>query len=780
MTHDTSDTRPPWNDGPYSIKRHGVAITHCDMEPIQTPGCIQGHGVLLALRPADLAILQASENTLAWLGQPPEALLGGSVAAVIGPEREARLREVLEREPVEHNPLYVFTLPERDGVEPLDVVVHTADGVAIVEFEATGRGERRLEPDYYTLLKRTAVRLRDTDSLSEFCRQAAEEIRALTGLDRVMVYRFHPDDHGEVYAESRRADLPPWLGLHYPADDIPKPARDIFEKIWIRPLPDAAAPPVELVPLANPDTGRPLAMTYCALRGASAMYTEYLRNMGVAASLTMPIHRDGKLWGLIACHHYAPTPFPYQMRAACEFLAQVVSLRIKPVEEREHLIYRLRLEGVHGQLIAAAAGEGGLAALIDGHPSLLDGMDAGGAALYHGDRWWRVGHAPPEAQLEALAVWLAGRPELDSPSCPVYATDFLARDYPEGAALAETASGLLAVSLSRRHRNLMLWFRPETLHAIHWAGNPHDKPTVPGPHGPRLTPRTSFELFVESVRGRSLPWKEVEIQAAARLRMLAMELVVGRAERLATLNADLMRSNEELDTFAYVASHDLKEPLRGIAKYAHQMLESAATLDEENRKRLKGLLRLTLRMDSLLDSLLRFSRLGRTTLVFEAVDLTEVVEEALEMVAARRAEAHADIVIPRPLPTVRCDRVRVREIFCNLVANALKYNDKPRRRVEIGYLAPGEPDERPRAPEATARQAVFYVRDNGIGIEPRHRELVFKIFKRLHGRDDYGGGTGAGLAIVQILVDRHHGRVWVDSTPGEGSTFYFTLGGKPE
>ena len=240
-----------------------------------------------------------------------------------------------------------------------------------------------------------------------------------------------------------------------------------------------------------------------------------------------------------------------------------------------------------------------------------------------------------------------------------------------------------------RHENVIVWFRPETIQTVKWGGNPDEKPTVTGPHGPRLTPRKSFELFVESVQQRALPWKSVEIEAALRLRLLIMELVVTRADQLSQMNADLMRSNEELDAFAYVASHDLKEPLRGISKYAHQLLESAAALDGENRKRLEGLMRLTLRMDSLLDSLLHFSRVGRPALDLQTVDLNEIVQEALEIVAARRQETPTDIVIPRPLPSISCDRTRVREVFTNLIGNALKYNDKPCRRVEIGFLVPG-------------------------------------------------------------------------------------------
>ncbi|PAW67191.1 MAG: hypothetical protein B9S38_12765 [Verrucomicrobiia bacterium Tous-C4TDCM] len=333
------------------------------------------------------------------------------------------------------------------------------------------------------------------------------------------------------------------------------------------------------------------------------------------------------------------------------------------------------------------------------------------------------------------------------------------RDYPDGAAFSEIASGVLALPLARTKGSVILWFRPETIQTVSWGGNPHDKPMVTGPQGPRLTPRKSFELFSESVKQRAKPWKSVEIEAALRLLVLIMELVVSRSNQLAELNVDLTRSNEELDAFAYVASHDLKEPLRGISKYAHQLLESATSADAETRQRLEGLTRLTVRMDTLLDSLLHFSRVGRATLQFQPVDLNEVLEEALEMVAARRQEVPTEI----RLPTVECDRMRVREIFVNLLANAMKYNDKPQRQIEIGWSA----DD--------TRGPVIFVRDNGIGIEPRHFDTVFKMFKRLHGRETFGGGSGAGLTIVQKLVEQHHGSVWLESTTGVGSTFHFTL-----
>ncbi|MEO8014967.1 MAG: ATP-binding protein, partial [Polaromonas sp.] len=437
--------------------------------------------------------------------------------------------------------------------------------------------------------------------------------------------------------------------------------------------------------------------------------------------------------------------------------------------------YRLKVDAVHQQLIAKAAQDGDLMSFFNSQPTLLDAMQSDGAALFHMGRWWCVGRTPTDAQLDALAEWLNQRAELDVGGRPVYATDSLLRDYPAGADIADVASGVLAVRVSRLRQDLILWFRPETAQTINWAGDPNDKIVATGVNGARLTPRGSFELFVESVQARALPWSVMEIESALRLRLLVMELVVARTERLAELNVDLTTSNEELDAFAYVASHDLKEPLRGIHRYAHQMVESAQGLDPENLQRAQSLMRLTLRMDSLLDSLLHFSRMGRTRLEFEDVDLNNVVADALEMVGVRPADNRCTIVLARALPVARCNEVQVREIFSNLISNALKYTRREHPRIDIGYLAPGEPGLPLDAPPQSSGQAVYFVRDDGIGIEKRHFEQIFRMFKRLHGRNEYGGGMGAGLSVVKKVVGRHGGVIWLDSTPGNGTTFYFTL-----
>lgn len=238
-------------------------------------------------------------------------------------------------------------------------------------------------------------------------------------------------------------------------------------------------------------------------------------------------------------------------------------------------------------------------------------------------------------------------------------------------------------------------------------------------------------------------------------------------------NAELARSNQELDDFAYIASHDLKEPLRGIHNYAGFLIEDhGENLGDEGRAKLETVKRLAQRLEGLINSLLTFSRVGRVELAIGDTDLQEVVSEVLDSLAIPLSENKVEVRLPARLPSLRCDRVRIAEVFRNLIVNAMKYNNKPAKWIEIGACSGGG--------KASPRDVVLYVRDNGIGIEERHREAVFQIFKRLHSRDRYGGGFGAGLTIVRKIIERHGGRIWCESEPGEGSTFYFTLAQKDQ
>ena len=235
-------------------------------------------------------------------------------------------------------------------------------------------------------------------------------------------------------------------------------------------------------------------------------------------------------------------------------------------------------------------------------------------------------------------------------------------------------------------------------------------------------------------------------------------------QALAHTNTELVRSNKDLDDYAYIVSHDLKEPLRGIRNYATMLLEDCADqLDSKGRTRLETLRNLAERLEHLINALLYYSRVGQVDLAFTVNDLNKVVRDIIDSLALRLEQEKIEIRIVTPLPTVRCDTTRIGEVFRNLITNAVKYNDKPQKWIDIGVI------------NSQTGEQVFYVRDNGIGIGEKYYEMIFRIFKRLHGRDQYGGGTGIGLTIVKKIIERHGGRIWVESTPGEGTTFYFTI-----
>jgi PAS domain S-box-containing protein len=274
-----------------------------------------------------------------------------------------------------------------------------------------------------------------------------------------------------------------------------------------------------------------------------------------------------------------------------------------------------------------------------------------------------------------------------------------------------------------------------------------------------------------------------QLQAEIAVRKRAEETIESTARELERRNLELGRSNKELDDFAYIASHDLKEPLRGLHTYSTFLLEDyGEVLDDDGCAKLETLTRLTMRMGALIDSLLYYSRVGQIDLAIGKTDLRKIVAQVVESLAIPLQDAEVEVHIPTPLPTIRCDKARIGEVFHNLITNAMKYNDKPQKWIEIGVVDDQGQEDRETSHGASKHTAhglpVFYVRDNGIGIREKHKEAIFGIFKRLHSRDEYGGGTGVGLTIAKKIVERHGGCIWVESSYGEGTIFFFTLGGK--
>ncbi|HIK44763.1 MAG TPA: GAF domain-containing protein [Leptolyngbyaceae cyanobacterium M65_K2018_010] len=715
-------------------------LTSLKQPDINTLTQVQPHGVLLVLREADLSIVQVSRNCRQAFGLPAEEVLGQSLDDLLDSYQVDQFRDGLRYENLDiMNPTKVWVRRRGDDYGVYDAIFHrNGEGFLILELEPALNNENIPFLSFYHLARASIGQLEaGSASLADFCRIIVHEVRQVTGFDRVMLYKFDEDGHGEVLAEEKLEEMESYLGLHFPESDVPQPARKMFLSNWIRVIPNAKAEPVDLVPAVNPITQQPTDLVMSILRQPYRCHIEYLHHMHVEASLTISLMKDQKLWGLIACHHKTPKYVPYELRKACEFLGRVIFAEISTLEEEADQSYRLQLAAVQTALIDQMAQEDYFIDGLVGHdPNLLDLVGAKGAAICFGGQWTTLGRTPPEEELNYLVQWLGKSVDQD-----IFVTNALPLEYAEAQRFKDVASGLMAIPISKR--SYVLWFRPEVIQTVNWGGNPNQAYTLVGEAEDQwLCPRQSFELWKETVSLRSLPWQPVEVKAALELRKAIVNIVLRQAEELALLANDLERSNAELKKFAYVASHDLQEPLNQVANFV-QLLEMRydAKLDEDGKEFIGFAVEGVSLMQTLIDDVLTYSKVDLQGIEWQLTD----VQHALD-----------------PLPTIVADGTQLMQLFQNLIGNAIKFR---------------KPTETPRIHVGVQRQDdhwLFSVADNGIGFEPQFAERIFVIFQRLHTRDEYPG-SGMGLAICKKIVECHRGRIWVEAAPDQGATFYFTI-----
>ena len=743
-----------------SIKFANVTnLNELEKQAIHTSSLIQPHGVILVLQEPELKIVQVTTNSYSMFGIHPEDMLERTLEELLDPFQFEIIQRGITQDNLDFiNPTKIWVRKNGDDYAIFDGVFHrNTEGILILELEPAASQENIPFLSFYHLARTSINQLQETASLKDFCQIIVQEVRKVTGFDRVMLYKFDEDDHGAVVAEEKLEHLEPYLNLHFPASDIPKPARKLFSSNWIRLIRDAYAEPVELFPATNPQSDRPVDLTMSILRSPYPCHLEYLHNMGVGASLTISLIENGKLWGLIACHHLTPKYVPYELRKACEFLGRVIFAEISNREESEDYNYRMKLAQMRSSIIDnLAQSENLVEGLVKDESYLLDLVAAGGAAVCLNGKWTLVGETPTEEELNFLVQWLYKNIDEE-----VFYTDSLAEIYPEADAYKNFASGLVAMAISRR--NYILWFRPEVIQTVNWGGDPNNAyQTIKSEGGLRLSPRKSFELWKEEVRLTSLPWKQVEINNVKELRRAIVNIVLRQAEELALLAQDLERSNAELKRFAYVASHDLQEPLNHVSNYV-QLLEMryGDHLDEDAKEFIGFTVDGVSLMQTLIDDVLVYSKVDTQGSEFTVTDAGVALEKALTNLQRRISASNAQINIIDSLPTLRADSTQLMQLFQNLIVNAIKFRSAAPLQVDIRV-------------ERQEDEWLFSVQDNGIGIDPQYSDRIFVIFQRLHTRDEYPG-TGMGLAICKKIIECHRGKIWVESELGKGATFYFTI-----
>ena len=704
-------------------------------------------------------ILQASSNCLSILGIPAQALLGMNLANVFSGDS---VRRLLSGPGNDGKRSYVSGVRVASSEAMFDALVHKLHGLLIIEFEPAPLPSNAMaDAEIWTLLTEATGALESKLSLLDLCERIVTVVRQVTGFDRVMIYRFLEDDSGIVIAENRPEELEPYLNLRYPASDIPAQARRLYLINALRLKADVHAQSAVLVPAVNPSTGKALDMTFCVLRAMSPVHVEYLRNMGVAASMSISIVKDGKLWGLIACHHREAKLVPHTQRITCELLARIFSSHIAAAEEndeRERVTSLSDLtRGIEALLTKNRPASGILGEVSE---MIAAAIGAHGCAFYIRGNFGSAGVAPSRPQLMDLFSWL----ELHQHEY-VFATERLATAYPDAACFDSVASGLLSVRIATGSPDFMVWFRPPIERVVNWGGNP-EKPVEETEQGRRISPRRSFESWKQVFGHSSEPWTNQCRNFALGLRpLLAEGIFLEMKEEVVRLNVELARSNVELSSFSHTASHDLQEPVRTIRAYS-QLLARRAELEltPESRSLLSTIEATAVRMGEFITALLSYSQIGgQAQREMRAVNLAEVLRWVLVNLDGQIRQSDS-IITHDELPVVHTDLDHMVQLLQNLIGNAIKYRqpDKPPR-IHLGC-------------HEAQKSWIVSVSDNGQGFEPSQSKLIFAAFTRLHGREV--PGHGIGLATCQRIVELYRGRIWAESDGrNQGATFRFSLPG---
>lgn len=590
------------------MKVDAVDLTDCDREPIHVPGSIQPHGMMLVADRNNLIVshgagdIEGLTGVVQWQGAALGELVGDDIAS-----RVARM--------VDSSGAGGFAgQAALAGGRVFDVHAHVSGEHVVVEAEP-GPAMPPTSSAMLGALEAAGLAFERTNDLRALCDRAAVEFRRLTGFDRVMIYRFLDDEAGAVLAEDRDPTLPSFLNHHFPGSDIPRQARALYLRNLVRVIPDVRYEPAPLRPAWS---GPPLDMSDCALRSVSPVHMQYMQNMGVTASASISIVKDGVLWGLVACHHATSRLLPYDARVACRALAGGLARQIKAKDDAEGFRERIRLHGFEDEIASRLGRSVSLDdALRDCLTPLGEMLDADGVVVLRGGELMSAGVCPPEFAVRELADWVLR----EAPSEPL-ATGRLSEVFAPAAAYPHSAAGLLGLVISEDEPFVLLWLRAERVQEVNWAGNPHKSVSVDG----TLNPRASFEAWSESVHGRSRPWSPAATEAAGRVREAL--LAARQSRRLRELNQRLSDSVaekqalvEQKELLLREVNHRVQNSLQLVSSFLG--LQARASGDdtlresfEEARRRLAAVA-------------LVHRRLYRADQI-EAIDMARYVEELLE------------------------------------------------------------------------------------------------------------------------------------------------------
>lgn len=726
-----------------------LTLENCDTEPINRPIAIQGHGHMMVFDEENPDHLYAmSDQVKKIFNIHEEKLWQTSPKDWMPPALFKVFEEMKKPERWNSNDPVPFVFNGNSW----NIIRHIHQKKWFIEMEPQ-KGTNNDQISASQMIRLVTEPLYHIDTEKELFQQLAKQFKKVSGYDRVMVYQFDKDYHGHVVGESKEKHLESFLGLHYPATDIPKIARDLFLLNRSRIISNIHLPNYWLH--FNPDIKQTvpyLYLTYSQLRATSPIHIEYLTNMGVVATLILAIIVEGKLWGLISCHHYSPYFLPFEKRKTGEIITNLFALKylevLKSNTERESQIYLHRENKFLSQI---NIDQDISIQLIDATENIQNLFEADGAALLTSNFGTSVINESPAAQeLEQIRDWLVENQKT------VFFTDNLSEELPGHINIPEQIGGMIAIKISQATYDYLFWFRYTQTQTTTWGGNPDVPYEVEEVAGEiRLSPRKSFEKWKMQIGTRSMPWNNFDLALAKRVQE---NLLTKETKRQAFKALQIQNEFEQL---TYITSHDLQEPLRTVTNYLELLKEELQDNYSGDIKFFMERTNLaTTRMRAMIKDLLDYSRIGSDK-ENSWIDIEKIIQETTDDLNALINETQTKIKAGK-LPFMKGSETDIKQLFQNLISNAIKYRKSNRKPIIIISA------------KHTKTYWNFAIKDNGIGIAQENFDKIFMLFHRLHRKDEHEG-TGIGLTQCKKIVETAGGKIWVNSTQGKGSTFFFRI-----
>ena len=750
------------------VASQGENLTYGICQPIHIPGQIQPHGVIFVLKEekGELKILQVSENTGRWLGFQPEELIDRDLSCLLIKSQREKIVNCLEEKEFDRLRLQLKNREKASSV--FYAKSYRYQELVILELEPEEK-KKKSDLEYFSQLNNSLTIIRKQTKLSTLCDRFLEEIEKITGFDRLMVFRFKSDNSGVVIAEKRKNNkIESYLGLHYPASDVDNKSREYYLKDSLRLIPDINYEPVYLIPRKNPITQEIIDLYQSVFRGVAPCHLEYLKNMGVTATMVISLINDGKLWGLAVCHNYEPKYLERQTRKLCQILGQCMSAEIFRQQTKESISYRNKVRAIQERIRQDLSKDSNKIedVLSCNKSSLLDLVGANGAAIVLGEQINLIGDTPEGTEIENLINWLQKHKRQEC-----FHTEYLEPHYPPAKQFKDKGSGILAISIYLKPTSYhLIWFRAEQIQTVNWAGNPQDSFSIDENGQIKLSPRSSFESWKEQVKNKSLPWQNSEIESAKELRNTLLLAALEASQTALKKAAQKSQvANFAKSQFLAKMSHELRTPLNAILGFT-QIMSRFNDLSASQKEHLEIINRSGEHLLGLINDVLDMAKIeaGQLYLKDKCFDLYRLVRSIEEMLQLKACQKGLELIVEKheDIPQYVCgDESKLRQIIINLVSNAIKFTNVGSVQLKVLCLVPSKTAMSDRI------GLQFEVKDTGPGIRFEDREKIFKPFQQTEIGREEKDGTGLGLAISRQFARLMGGNITVDSELGKGTTF---------